>query len=194
MLSYFTDRLYNYSTFITHSVAKKSILGKDSSLRIFVKATSWRVFATCDTILLSYIFTGHIGAALKIGLTEVCTKIGLFYLHERYVWQNIKLGRIYAEDGKTVIGDKHYRSILKGMSWRFFGTIDTMIIAFFWTGNYKAAFAIGATEVITKVGLFWLHERVWFGIKWGQLTNEPIIDTTVPIVNLNNGLQPKTAI
>ena len=178
-------------------MAKASFFGADTSLRIFIKATSWRVFATCDTILLSYIFTGHISAALKIGLSEVGTKIGLFYVHERFAWGNIRLGRIYAEDKKTVIGEKHYRSILKGVSWRFFGTIDTMLLAFFWTGNYKAAFAIGATEVITKVGLFWLHERVWFSIKWGKVTTA--VDKNVgalatPVVVLNNIGQRKAAV
>jgi uncharacterized membrane protein len=141
---------------------------KEKSLRTVVKATSWRVFATCDTILLSYIFTGHIGTALKIGATEVFTKIFLFYLHERYVWSNIRFGRNYAADGVTIIGDKHYRSIVKGTSWRFFGTLDTILLAFLWTGNPAAAFKIGFTEVLTKIALFWLHERVWFKIKWGQ--------------------------
>jgi len=148
-------------------VAKKNT-NREATLRIVAKATSWRFFATCDTIILSLIFTGQIGSALKIGLTEVFTKIGLFYLHERYLWSNLRFGRIYANDNKTVIGDKHYRSIVKGMSWRVFGTMDTILIALFWTGDYKKALAIGATEVITKVGLFWLHERVWFRIKWGQ--------------------------
>jgi uncharacterized membrane protein len=146
----------------------KNASAKDKSLRIIVKATSWRVFATCDTILLSYIFTGQITSALKIGLTEVFTKIFLFYLHERYVWANIKFGRIYAADGVTIMGDKHYRSIVKGASWRFFGTLDTIIIALVWTGNPFTALKIGATEVITKIGLFWLHERIWFRIKWGR--------------------------
>ena len=166
-------------------------------MRIFTKATSWRVFATCDTILLSYIIYGHIGTALKIGISEVFTKIGLFYVHERFVWGNIRFGKIYAEDKTTVIGEKHYRSVLKGMSWRFFGSLDTMMLAFFWTGNYKAAFAISATEVITKVGLFWLHERVWFRIKWGKVITE--VDKNggsepAPVMALNNIGQRKTAV
>ncbi|HVX52591.1 MAG TPA: DUF2061 domain-containing protein [Chitinophagaceae bacterium] len=141
---------------------------QEKSVRIVVKAASWRIFATCDTILLSYIITGHPVTALKIGITEVFTKIFLFYLHERYVWTNIKFGRVYAADGITVTGDKHIRSIVKGASWRFFGTLDTIILAWLWTGNPLAALKIGVTEVITKIALFWLHERVWFKIKWGQ--------------------------
>lgn len=57
----------------------------------FFKGVSWRVVATCDTIFLSYIYTGSIGNSLKIGFIEVFTKIFLFYLHER-VWLKIKWG------------------------------------------------------------------------------------------------------
>lgn len=146
----------------------KNAAAKEKSLRTVVKATSWRVFATCDTILLSYIFTGQIGTALKIGATEVFTKIFLFYLHERYVWANLKFGRTYAADGVTVTGDKHIRSIVKGASWRFFGTLDTIFLAWLWTGNPLSALKIGFTEVLTKIILFWLHERAWFKVKWGQ--------------------------
>ncbi len=167
----------------------KNASPKEKTLRIFVKATSWRILATCDTVMLSYIFTGQITSALKIGITEVFTKIILFYLHERYVWTNIKFGRIFAADGETITGDKHYRSLVKGASWRFFGTLDTILIALFWTGDYKKALAIGATEVVTKIGLFWLHERTWFKIKWGQpqefLQASTANDiTTVTVVNV----------
>ena len=176
----------------------KNASAKEKSLRIFVKATSWRFFATCDTIMLSYIFTGQITSALKIGITEVFTKIGLFYLHERFLWSNIKLGRIYAADGETIIGDKHYRSIVKGASWRVFGTLDTIIIAMFWTGDYKKALAIGATEVVTKIGLFWLHERAWFKIKWGQpktmLEALKEKEMTVTIVNVEQTEKASVAV
>lgn len=171
---------------------------KEKSLRIVVKATSWRVLATCDTILLSYIFTGQITSALKIGLTEVFTKILLFYLHERYLWTNVRFGRIYAADGKTIIGDKHFRSVAKGASWRVFGTLDTILIALFWTGDYKKALAIGATEVLTKIALFWLHERMWFKVKWGRpaealqaLKKEEI---AVTLVNVENPKETSIAI
>ena len=176
----------------------KSASAREKSLRIFVKATSWRVFATCDTILLSYIFTGQISSALKIGLTEVFTKIILFYLHERYVWTNIRFGRIYAADGQTITGDKHVRSVVKGASWRFFGTLDTILIALFWTGDYTKALAIGGTEIVTKIALFWLHERLWFKVKWGQpkealqaIENEKI---AVMLVNVEEPNEAQVAI
>ena len=54
------------------------------------------------------------------------------------------------------------RHILKTISWRIVGTIDTMILSWFITGSWKWGLAIGGTEVITKMVLYYLHERVWY--------------------------------
>lgn len=144
---------------------------KENSIRVFIKATTWRIVGTADTIFLSWLFTGQIASALKIGFTEVFTKIFLFYLHEKLLWAKLKFGQKYSPDGK-LIEEKNYRSLIKGISWRFFGTLDTIIIAFFWTGDFAKAFAIGGTEVVTKVLLFWIHERVWLKIKWKNPLNQ----------------------
>ena len=137
--------------------------------RSVIKGTTWRVVGTLDTILLSWLFTGQITTALKIGGIEVFTKIILFYLHER-MWLrfNFARKRIDLGGGHFIRKDHHRRSLIKGMSWRIFGTLDTMLIAFLVTGNYGKAFAIGFTEVITKIFLYYLHERVWYKIKLGS--------------------------
>ena len=148
-------------------------MSKDKHHISFIKGVTWRIVGTLDTMMLSYIFTGSIGNALKIGITEVFTKIGLFYLHER-IWFLIKWGttlnetdetlidsNIYDENKKAVLKETHTRSIVKGISWRIVGTIDTIIIAFFWTGDYTKALKIGFTDVIAKVLLYYLHERIW---------------------------------
>jgi uncharacterized membrane protein len=54
------------------------------------------------------------------------------------------------------------RHILKTISWRIIGTIDTMILSWIITGSWKWGLAIGGTEVITKMVLYYLHERVWY--------------------------------
>lgn len=146
---------------------------KEQHYRSVIKGITWRIIGTMDTIFLSWLFTGDITSALKIGGIEVFTKIFLYYLHER-VWLNMKYGRerIMNEDGVFVMKDKHHRSLVKGISWRFFGTMDTIIIAFFITGNYTKALSIGFTEVFTKVGLYYLHERLWYKIKFGMKKDE----------------------
>ena len=64
--------------------------------------------------------------------------------------------------------ESRLRSVVKGITWRIVGTIDTMIIAFIITGKFKMALSIGGIEVITKIFIYYLHERVWMKIKWGK--------------------------
>lgn len=54
------------------------------------------------------------------------------------------------------------RHILKTISWRVVGTIDTMLLSWFVTGSWKMGMAIGGIEVITKMVLYFLHERAWY--------------------------------
>jgi uncharacterized membrane protein len=57
--------------------------------------------------------------------------------------------------------DKPIKSVMKAISWRIVGTIDTMIISYIITGKLTMAVTIGGVEVFTKVLLYYLHERVW---------------------------------
>ena len=139
----------------------------DSHARSFLKGVTWRTLGTLDTIVLSFIVTGNIGSALKIGFTEVVTKIILFYLHER-VWNVIPYGRIHG------VGPTHSRSFIKGVTWRMVGTMDTIVVAYFITGQPLNALTIGGFEVFTKILLFYLHERVWGRLKWGRIMNDTL--------------------
>lgn len=64
--------------------------------------------------------------------------------------------------------ESHLRSIAKAVSWRTVGTIDTFILSWIITGEMLFAFAISGSEVITKITLYWLHERAWNKVKWGK--------------------------
>jgi uncharacterized membrane protein len=66
------------------------------------------------------------------------------------------------------VNESKTRSLAKAVSWRITGTVDTFIISFFITGEVTLAGAIAVTEVVTKVFLYWAHERVWNKIKWGK--------------------------
>jgi uncharacterized membrane protein len=61
--------------------------------------------------------------------------------------------------------DSHKRSILKAISWRALGTLDTFVLSWLITGELKLAAAIGGTEVFTKMFLYYIHERLWTRIK-----------------------------
>ena len=66
------------------------------------------------------------------------------------------------------MSDSSTRSLAKAVSWRVTGTIDTFIISWIITGEPLIASGIAFTEIMTKILLFWLHERVWNKISWGK--------------------------
>lgn len=63
--------------------------------------------------------------------------------------------------------EKHSRSIAKAISWRMLGSIDTFLLSWLFTGNPAAAGAIASTEVVTKILLYYFHERLWSSFAWG---------------------------
>lgn len=71
----------------------------------------------------------------------------------------------YKED---VVREKPLRSVVKSISWRIIGTLDTILISWVITGQLALAFSIGSVELVTKMVLYFFHERVWNSIKWGK--------------------------
>jgi uncharacterized membrane protein len=66
------------------------------------------------------------------------------------------------------LADSLVRSLAKAVSWRVTGTIDTFIISWLITGQALIASGIAFTEIMTKIALFWFHERAWNKISWGK--------------------------
>lgn len=60
------------------------------------------------------------------------------------------------------------RSVLKSISWRVIGTIDTIAISWIITRKVRLALSIGAIELVTKMVLYFFHERIWNTIHWGK--------------------------
>lgn len=128
--------------------------------RILFKTISWRFIGTLDTIILSWIISGNIVFGLKIGVTEIFTKMILYFFHER-IWFRINL------DKNNKIINSRKRDAIKSFSWRGIGTLDTIVISWVITGNPFTGFKIGISEVITKIILYYIHERVWNRINYG---------------------------
>ncbi|TNE31367.1 MAG: DUF2061 domain-containing protein [Alphaproteobacteria bacterium] len=63
--------------------------------------------------------------------------------------------------------EAHSRSFAKAVSWRILGSIDTFLLSWLFTSDVKAAGAIAITEVLTKMVLYYFHERAWASIHWG---------------------------
>ncbi len=64
--------------------------------------------------------------------------------------------------------DRPIRSVLKTVSWRIVGTIDTITISWLLSGEMALAFSIGSIELLTKMILYFFHERAWNQVKWGK--------------------------
>lgn len=54
------------------------------------------------------------------------------------------------------------RHFAKTLSWRVIGTIDTMVLSSVITGSWEMGLTIGGIEVVTKMVLYFLHERIWY--------------------------------
>jgi uncharacterized membrane protein len=64
--------------------------------------------------------------------------------------------------------ESHPRSFVKAISWRTLGSIDTFILGFLFTSDAKVAGSIAGTEVVTKIMLYYFHERLWALVPWGH--------------------------
>lgn len=74
--------------------------------------------------------------------------------------------------GKDYLQDRHsekpIRSVVKSLSWRILGTLDTILISWLITGVIATALSIGAIELFTKMLLYFFHERLWNLVSWGK--------------------------
>lgn len=60
------------------------------------------------------------------------------------------------------------RSVLKAISWRTWATITTAVLVFIFTGKIAMAVTIGFLEVFAKMGLYFIHERLWQRVGFGK--------------------------
>lgn len=65
------------------------------------------------------------------------------------------------------------RSIVKGVTWRVVATTTTMVIVYIFFGRLDLAIATGLIESVLKIGLFWVHEKAWFKVRWGKKRIDP---------------------
>jgi len=129
-------------------------MSKSIYKRHIAKTFTWRFLGTLDTFLLSWLVSGNPFTGMKIGFSEAITKMILYYLHER-LWYKIK------------IKESKKRHLLKTVTWRIIGTIDTILIGWLISGNPFIGLTIGALEIATKMILYYFHERVWYKIDFG---------------------------
>ncbi len=128
--------------------------------RHIAKTITWRIVGSLDTLMLATFFSGSFEIGGWIAITEVITKTILYYLHER-VW--------YSYNWETRNKKRH---LSKTISWRFIGTLDTLLLSWVFTGSPLTGVKIITGELITKMLLYYLHERAWYTSNWGVIKTE----------------------
>ncbi|MGJ8735940.1 DUF2061 domain-containing protein [Zobellia laminariae] len=71
----------------------------------------------------------------------------------------------FSEDQKS---ERPIRSIAKAVSWRVIGTLDTLIVSYLLTSEVAIAASIASIDFVTKMFLYFFHERLWNKINWGK--------------------------
>ena len=61
------------------------------------------------------------------------------------------------------------RHVLKTLTWRIIGTIDTILLGWLISGDPRIGLTIGSLELVTKMILYYLHERMWYNIDFGVI-------------------------
>ncbi|WP_299055089.1 DUF2061 domain-containing protein [uncultured Polaribacter sp.] len=69
---------------------------------------------------------------------------------------------------EDIASEKPLRSVIKALSWRVIGTLDTLVVSYILTGKIGLATSIASIDFITKLVLYFFHERIWNKIKWGK--------------------------
>ena len=150
--------------------------------RSVAKAISWRTVGTIDTLILSYLLITYLGpvfgapveedTALKtasyIAITEVATKFVLYFLHER-AWALTAWGIDFRNGAHR---ESVRRTTSKTALWRTIASLDTFALAWFFTGSIATAASIGSLEIVTKLILYFIHERVWSRLTFGLAPRE----------------------
>jgi len=70
--------------------------------------------------------------------------------------------------GLSFMRESHKRSVTKAVVWRVLATTTTILIVYFFTGEPALSLGIGFVEIISKMILYYFHERSWNNIKWGK--------------------------
>ena len=76
--------------------------------------------------------------------------------------------KVVSVNNKSRWFETRYRSLIKAVTWRITGTIGTTIIFYALSGKWSMALWAGLIEFVTKIGLYWVHERIWDKVPAGK--------------------------
>ena len=124
------------------------------SKRHLAKSFTWRFIGSLDTFIFTWLYTGDYNVGLNLTAITTITKLIWYYIHEQ-IWF------------KSDLSDTSKRHLMKTFTWRIIGTVDTVIFAWLITGNPLTGLKIGGIETLSKMLLYFGHEKLWYKINFG---------------------------
>ncbi len=121
-----------------------------------IKAISWRITGSIDTMIWGWVLSNEWTFGLAVGAAELVTKLVLYYVHDR-LW----IGAEHRDRHRS-----HTIHVFKTITWRILGTLDTILLSWYISGSLQLGLQLGGVEILTKMLLYYIHERIWFQIKW----------------------------
>ncbi len=64
--------------------------------------------------------------------------------------------------------ESHARSFAKAVSYRLLGSAATALVVYFFSGNMPLSASVGGLDMVVKIALYFLHERIWNYIPFGR--------------------------
>jgi uncharacterized membrane protein len=64
--------------------------------------------------------------------------------------------------------ESHLRSILKAFTYRCGGFVVTGLVTLLVTKRIDLAASVAVADTLAKIGVFYLHERMWLRIRFGR--------------------------
>ena len=122
--------------------------------RHIAKSLTWRCVGSLDTLFFTWLITGDFDQGLNVSFITTFTKLIWYYIHEQ-LWF------------KSKMVDFNKRHLAKTFSWRFIGTLDTILLGWLITGNPFVGLKIGVFEILSKMLLYLAHEKLWYKINYG---------------------------
>jgi len=122
--------------------------------RHIAKTISWRLLGSFDTFIIVFLITDNISYSYNMLILEFFIKSFMYFFHER-LWIRVKINLSIK------------RHIFKTFSWRLIAVLTTLLISLIITNDIKIGTQITLIETLSKMILYFIHERIWYKTKFG---------------------------
>ena len=64
--------------------------------------------------------------------------------------------------------DRHRRTLVKTLTWRFFAVLITWIVVYLYSRDVQESTVVAVIANVIKMAVYYLHERVWNNLSFGK--------------------------